>query len=102
MYDRKQPAPDADGWYVYSNLPKYAGGETARYTIAEESMSGFETYCYAADGQRIGIGLNGGRIVKVKLPDTGDRSPVGLWFALAGLAVIAVAVIVELMKRRRG
>ena len=102
VYDRKQPAPDADGWYVYSNLPKYVGGEAARYTIAEESMSGFETYYYAADGQRIEIGVNGGRIVNVKLPDTGDRSPVGLWFALAGLAVIATAVIVELMKRRRG
>ncbi|MBQ8149463.1 MAG: Cna B-type domain-containing protein [Clostridia bacterium] len=100
VYDREQPQPDEDGWYVYRNLPKYVKGERAVYTIEEQAMSGFETYYYAIDGSRIQIGQNGGRIVNVWLPSTGDRQPLGLWI---GLGVLALAGLAGLLvwKRKR-
>ena len=101
VYDRDQPTPDEDGWYVYRNLPKYVNGERAQYTIKETAMSGYETYYYAIDGSRAEIGYNGGKINNVKLPDTGDRSHPEWWIALAALAVCALGVLVIRSRRRR-
>ncbi len=101
VYDRDQPTPDEDGWYVYRNLLKYVNGERAQYTIKETAMSGYETYYYAIDGSRTEIGYNGGKINNVKLPDTGDRSHPEWWIALAVLAVCAMGGLLIWNRRRR-
>lgn len=100
VYKKEQPEPDANGLYVYTNLPKYVGGVPAVYTVKEAPMGGYDTHYYASDGQETEMGVNGGQILNIKIPDTRDKQPVQLWFALMAMAGIVLAVMVIRMNRR--
>ncbi len=99
QYRKSTPDPDEKGNYVYHNLPKYANGELAVYTVMEKPMSGFETIYVGPDGQLSDAGLNGGRIFNKKIPDTSDYGMPGWWAFLCLAAVCGLGMMA--LRRRK-
>lgn len=87
-----------NGWYEYFDLPETYNGAPAVYTVVEEPLPGFTVAYKDANGDGVGNGVNGGTIVNSKIPDTGDRTPIGL---AAGLVVASAIGLVLLLVWRR-
>ncbi len=100
QYRKATPEPDAKGNYVYNNLPKYMNGELAVYTVMEKPMKGFETFYVGPDGQLTNVGVEGGQIHNIKIPDTSDHGKPGWWALLSLLAVAGLGLLL-LQKRWR-
>ncbi len=100
VMDKKTPAPDKDGWYIYHNLPLIYKGETAVYTVTEVPMDGFTvSYGEAAEGEEEPtFAEDWGTIVNRKIPRTGDDTAIGLWTALTAAA--GCLLVLTLKKRK--
>ena len=98
--DKKTPAPNEDGWYIWHNLPLTYKGEAAEYTVAEEPVEGFTViYGEAAEGEEEPTcARDYGTIVNRKIPKTGDESNIGLWI---GLSAVSACAFILLMKKRK-
>ena len=98
--DKKTPTPDADGWYIYHNLPLTRNGEAAVYTVVEEPLDGFQaSYGEAEEGEEApACAYDYGTIVNRKIPKTNDNSHIGLWI---GLTVLSAGMLAMLWKKRR-
>jgi len=96
--DRKQPRPDADGWYVYKNLPRYVDGTEPLYYVVEEAMSGFAPVYTDVNGQPAEWAADGYTITNCLIPATGDNNPVILW---AAMLTVSSAVLLMLRRRRK-
>ena len=94
-YNKSQPEPDDNGWYVYKNLPKYVDGKLALYTIWETQLDGYETTYHTADGELAEAGYNGGKIVNTRLPVTGDKAVPALWICLMALSAFGAMCLIR-------
>ncbi len=99
--NKRTPEPDANGWYVFKNLPIRYNGADAEYLVKEEPLPGYAvSYGEAVEGQEApAYALNGGTIVNRKLPQTGDSAMPGLWLAMV---LLSGAAVVVLIRRRYG
>ena len=70
---RKQPKPDAAGWYEYKNLPKYVGGEEAIYYVMENPLDGFVAMYTDENGEPADAAYDGFTITNHLIPATGDE-----------------------------
>ena len=95
--DRKQPKPDANGWYVYKNLPRYVNGEEAFYYVKEDPMNGFIPVYTDPNGETAEWAGDGYTITNNLMPATGDNTPVLLWATL----LTASTALLFVLKRRR-
>jgi hypothetical protein len=95
---RKQPKPDAAGWYEYKNLPKYVGGEEAIYYVMENPMDGFVAMYTDENGEPADAAYDGFTITNHLIPATGDEAPLMLW---AVMFTAPTAMLVLMLKRRR-
>ena len=95
---KKTPTPNADGWYVYNNLPLMYRGKKAVYTVVEEYMPGYYTYYTKPDGTEVEYASHGDTIVNVRMPATGDKSSVTAWMAMLMISAVG---LMTLMKRRK-
>ncbi|MBQ4640600.1 MAG: Cna B-type domain-containing protein, partial [Clostridia bacterium] len=100
VMDKKTPNPDANGWYIYHNLPLTRNGEAAVYTVVEEPLDGFQaSYGEAAEGEEApACAYDYGTIVNRKIPKTDDNSHIGLWI---GLTVLSAGMLAMLWKKRK-
>ena len=96
--DVPMPEPDKYGWYKYYNLPAQVDGEDARYTVRETKRIGFMAVYTSADGEDATEGLDGGTITNLKMPATGDNTPLLLWTVLMAAAGAGLVLI---SRRRR-
>ena len=99
--DVPTPTPSSNGWYRYHDLPDYYKGVPAVYTVKEEPMSGFTTLYQLSNNEVSDHADNGGCIINVKLPSTGDRSNLTLWISLLALSSVAIIALVVARKRRK-
>lgn len=90
-----------DGWYEYYDLPETYNGAPAVYTVVEEPLPGFTAAYKDANGQGVGNGVNGGTIVNSKIPDTGDRTPVGLAAGLVAASVIGLVLLLVWRRKKK-
>ena len=95
---KRTPKPNADGWYVYNNLPLMYRGKKAVYTVVEEYMPGYYTYYTKPDGTEVEYASHGDTIVNVRMPATGDKSSVAAWMAML---MVSSAGLLVLLKRRK-
>ena len=94
--NRKQPAPDDNGWYTYKNLPRTVRGETAVYHVMEEPMTGYRVAYADAAGQEAEYACDGYTITNHKIPATGDNAHLMLWTVM-----LTASAAVLLMQKRR-
>ncbi len=92
------PTPDSNGWYKYYNLPETIGGQPAVYTVVEELLDEFTTTYEDANGAPAETGVNGGKIINTKVPETGDTASLGLWVTMMGASA---AMLAMLLRRRK-
>ena len=97
--NKKTPEPNADGWYIYSNLPLIYKGERAVYTAVEEYMPGYYTSYQNPDGSEAEYATNGGTIINYKYPPTGEKNALAMWAAM--LAASGAALTLAFKRRRR-
>ena len=95
--ERKQPKPDADGWYVYKNLPRYVNGEEPFYYVVEEAADGFMPVYTDVNGNRAEWAGDGYTITNSLIPATGDNNQLALW----GVMFTASAAMLVLVFRHR-
>ncbi len=101
--DKKTPTPDADGWYVFNNLPITYKGETAVYTVVEEPLEGYTvSYGEVEEGEEEPtFAEDYGTIVNRKIPKTGDESRIGLWAACVAVGFSGLACVVYFIRKQR-
>ncbi|MBQ3155485.1 MAG: Cna B-type domain-containing protein, partial [Clostridia bacterium] len=100
--DVKTPAPDADGWYVYNNLPNVVDGKEAVYYVKETPVDGFiTTYVNSGENEsETECAYNGGTIENAKIPQTGDAANPMLWMAMSLLAAVGLLGVAMLNRKR--
>lgn len=99
--DVPTPPRSSGGWYKYYDLPDHYKGVPATYYVLEVPVPGFTTSYQLANGEAANYADNGGRIINVKLPVTGDKSMVELWTVLAGASALVMAGLLVLTKRKQ-
>ncbi len=100
LYTEVMPAPTADGWYIYHNLPSVVNGVKAVYTVKEEPLSGWLTvYTNTGDVADSDCAYNGGTIQNSKIPQTGDNGHQSLWMALMALVMVGWAALRALERK---
>ena len=99
----RQPEPDADGWYVWKNLPKMKGEEVAVYSAAEIPLQGFQARYVNPDraSESANQCYNGGTIINYKVPQTGDSAPLGLYAAMIGTGLVGLLLLIRSGKRAK-
>ncbi|MBQ8092462.1 MAG: hypothetical protein IJ242_02665 [Clostridia bacterium] len=71
------------------------------YTAVITPVSGYTVQYLCKDGQKRNAADDGGRILMIRIPDTGDRQSVELYLGLGG-AAIALLIVCLLVWRRKG
>ena len=100
LYTEVMPAPTADGWYIYHNLPSVVNGVKAVYTVKEEPLSGWLTvYTNTGDVADSDCAYNDGTIQNSKIPQTGDNGHQSLWMALMALVMVGWAALRALERK---
>jgi len=102
VYTASTPAPDANGYYTYKNLPATVDGKAAVYTVKETEVTGFTT-TYINKGENASVtdcAYNGGTIVNTKIPQTGDGTPLALWMLMTMLAGCGLAGVAAVLRKR--
>ena len=96
--DRRQPEPDADGWYVYTNLPAIWQGKPAVYSVVEEPVQGFMTAYKNRNGEMGECARDGDTITNTRIPPTGDADSLAMWVCTLAAAGMILALL--RLKRR--
>ncbi|MBR2719466.1 MAG: Cna B-type domain-containing protein, partial [Clostridia bacterium] len=102
VYTASTPAPDANGYYTYNDLPATVNGQPAVYTVKETEVTGFTT-TYVNKGENASVtdcAYNGGTIVNTKIPQTGDGTPLALWMLMTMLAGCGLAGVTVILRKR--
>ena len=96
--DIPTPPRSSNGWYKYYDLPDHYKGEPAFYYVVEVPLPGYTTSYQLANKEPANYADNGGRIINVKLPVTGDASMLEMWTVLAGASALMLVGLLVVFK----
>ena len=103
----RQPLEDflsfAEKIYAVSALPKavvLTDEEVATKLITDIPLPGYTTSYQLANKEPANYADNGGRIINVKLPVTGDASMLEMWAVLAGVSALMLVGLLVVSKRK--